>query len=234
MRVQAPEGISSFSVGGQEYKVVDGIAEVPQEAAGVLVESHGFKAISDDDPTYDAVFDPDKMSRMELLIAVRAAGIAVAMPIATDKLRAIVKEPRKVGDQAPAPASVDPVAAFLAYLEGLSIDALDGVLAAMGPKVAAIKDSKDAAAHPPAPPAEPAPAADTPAAGQAPADPMPPANPPAESPLAPAPALDPEHMTREQLVAELEKRGITAIEEGAHDDHLREILADLMTAPAKA
>jgi hypothetical protein len=51
MLLKAPTGCGSVSFGGQEYPVVEGLVEVPAEAAAVLLEpGWGFEAAAEIPP----------------------------------------------------------------------------------------------------------------------------------------------------------------------------------------
>ncbi|HZL59441.1 MAG TPA: hypothetical protein VFC38_07045 [Stellaceae bacterium] len=42
IRLKAPAGCTAVSLGGREYKVIDGIIEMPRNLAAHLLDSHGF------------------------------------------------------------------------------------------------------------------------------------------------------------------------------------------------
>jgi len=50
MKLKAPKGCGSVSFGGQEYPVVDGVVEVPDEASVLLEPGWGFTLAPVDPP----------------------------------------------------------------------------------------------------------------------------------------------------------------------------------------
>ena len=116
MKLQAPEGTPSISFEGVEVFAVNGIVDVPEAYVDLAVESFGFKHLVEDDfvqaapvlpGSKDAADEDDisKLSRNGLFAALKKLGVAVAVPITNDALRALLATSR-----AEAPAVVTPVA----------------------------------------------------------------------------------------------------------------------------
>lgn len=115
MKLQAPEGTPSISFEGVEVFAVNGIIDVPEAYVALAVESFGFKHLVEDDfvqaapvlpGSKDAADEGDisKLSRNALFAALKKLGVAVAVPITNDALRALLAASR-----AEAPVEAKPV-----------------------------------------------------------------------------------------------------------------------------
>jgi hypothetical protein len=58
MRLQAPLGCTAASVSGANVAIVDGVADVPDHVAAVLIESHGF-VVAPETPAVAPTPQPD-------------------------------------------------------------------------------------------------------------------------------------------------------------------------------
>jgi hypothetical protein len=120
MKLQAPEGTPSISFDGVEVFAVNGIIDVPEAHAARAVESFGFRHLVEDDfvqaapvlpGSKDAADEDDisKLGRNGLFAALKKLGVAVAVPITNDALRALLATSRA---EAPVVATpVEPVVA---------------------------------------------------------------------------------------------------------------------------
>ena len=127
IRMKAPRNSGGFAHGTVSYPPGD--IDVPHDAIDVA-RSHGYVELATlagkneaapDGPNEAPSTDPEKMARNEMFAYLRAAGVAVTIPITNDALRAIVRdvvakasdEPTKAPDpviEPPADGDVQPAA----------------------------------------------------------------------------------------------------------------------------
>ena len=103
-----PTNITSLSVAGTNYAVVDGNVEVKPEHVAEL-KDFGFSVPAEtvDDPNSVPSEDIGTMNRNELFAFLKAKGVVVSPPITNDALRAIARE--NAAPVAPAPMQAAPV-----------------------------------------------------------------------------------------------------------------------------
>jgi len=99
IKLKAPQGACSASFNGEEYLVVDGFVDVPDNAAEPLA-SHGFHEATDDDLASEASEDPATMGRKELFAFLKGRGIAVGATVTTEDLRKYATDAAKPAEKA--------------------------------------------------------------------------------------------------------------------------------------
>lgn len=151
IKLIGPTNISSLSIAGTAYDVVNGAVSVkPEHVADA--KDMGFSVAPDveDDPNFVPSDDIASMNRNELFAWLKAKGIAVSPPITNDALRAIVREnsgdPDADKKAADAKAASEKAAADLAVAEKAAADKAATDAKALADKQAADKAASDKAA----------------------------------------------------------------------------------------